>query len=82
MPNNNNNQVLYLIFNFLNLSVKNEEQRILLLRGGKSVIHQVTNVKGLELTAGPWVYDSHVKRSVKEKSDRQQASQRTHGRYD
>lgn len=74
MPNNNN-QVLHLIFNFSKFvrNAKNVGQNILLLQVGDSVINQVTNVKGLELTAGPWVYDSHVKKSVKEKSDRQQA---------
>lgn len=32
-------------------------------------MNQVANVIGLELTAGPWVYDSHVKKkkSIKEK---------------
>lgn len=54
----------------------------MLLQVGDSVMNQVTKVKGLELTAGPWVYDSHVEKSVKEKSDRQQASQRTYERYD
>lgn len=32
------------------------------LQPGNSVTRQVTKVKGLELTAGLWVYDSHVKR--------------------
>lgn len=40
----------------------------MLLQVGDSVMNQVTKVKGLELTAGPWVYDSHVEKSVKEKS--------------
>lgn len=63
-------------------NVKNEGRNILLLQVGDSVINQVTNAKGLELTAGPWVYDSHVKKSQLRKKVTDSRHHKKHEIYD